>query len=144
MRVKEALEAIDDLVGKLIAAIRGASLVTLTSAILVLAGALGAGQQARLYDAVILKTLGATRPQLIRAYLMEYGAIAGFSALFGLVAGSLVAEAIVTKVMKLSYAGLDSNTCFVALLTAGLAALLGLLGTWQILGEKPARHLRAL
>ena len=144
VRVKEALEAIDDLVGKLIAAIRGASLVTLTSAILVLAGALGAGQQARLYDAVILKTLGATRPQLIRAYLMEYGAIAGFSALFGLVAGSLVAEAIVTKVMKLSYAGLDSNTCFVALLTAGLAALLGLLGTWQILGEKPARHLRAL
>ena len=144
VRVKEALEAIDDLVGKLMTAIRGASLVTLTSAILVLAGALGAGQQARLYDAVILKTMGATRPQLIRAYLMEYGLIAGFSALFGLIAGSQVANAIVTKVMKLSYAGLDGNTCLVALLTASLATLLGLIGTWKVLGEKPARHLRAL
>ena len=144
VRVKEALEAVDDLVGKLITAIRGASLVTLVSAILVLAGALGAGQQARLYDAVILKTLGATRPQLIRSALMEYGVIAGFSALFGLVAGSLIAQAIVTKIMKLSYAGLDLNTCLTAFVTAALAALLGLLGTWQVLGEKPARHLRAL
>ena len=118
--------------------------MTLVSAILVLAGALGAGQQARLYDAVILKTLGATRPQLIRSALMEYGVIAGFSALFGLVAGSLIAQAIVTKIMKLSYAGLDLNTCLTAFVTAALAALLGLLGTWQVLGEKPARHLRAL
>lgn len=144
VRVKDALEAIDDLVGKLIAAIRGASLVTLTAAILVLAGALGAGQQTRLYDAVILKTLGATRPHLITACLIEYGVIGLCSALFGLLAGSLVAQAVVTKVMKLSYAGLDLKTCLLALGAAALSALLGLLGTWRVLGEKPARHLRAL
>jgi putative ABC transport system permease protein len=144
VRVKEALEAIDDLVGKLIAAIRGASLVTLTAAFLVLAGALGAGQQTRLYDAVILKTLGATRPHLISACLIEYGVIAACSAVFGLLAGSLVAQAVVTKVMKLSYAGLDVNTAVLALGTALLSTLLGLLGTWRVLGEKPARHLRAL
>ena len=144
VRVKEALEAIDDLVGKLIAAIRGASLVTLTAAILVLAGALGAGQQTRLYDTVILKTLGATRPQLITACLMEYGLIAFFSALFGMVAGSLVAQAVVTKVMKLGYAGLDLHSALLALTAAFLSALLGLFGTWRVLGEKPSRHLRSL
>ena len=144
VRVKEALEAIDDLVGKLIAAIRGASLITLTSAILVLAGALGAGQQARLYDAVILKTLGATRPQLIRSALVEYTIIASFSATFGLVAGSLVAQAVAIKIMKLGYAGLDTTTVLTAALAAVIAIVLGLLGTWQVLGEKPARHLRAL
>ena len=144
VRVKEALEAIDDLVGKLIAAIRGASLVTLTAAVLVLAGALGAGQQTRLYDTVILKTLGATRPQLITACLLEYGMIALFSALFGMLAGSLVAQAVVTKVMKLSYAGLDLHSAVLALGAALIAAMLGLLGTWRVLGEKPSRHLRAL
>ncbi len=144
VRVKEALEAIDDLVGKLIAAIRGASVITLASAILVLAGALSAGQQARLYDAVILKTVGATRSHLIRAYLIEYGVVAGFSTLFGLAAGSLVAQAVLTRVMKLSYAGLDGKTYLMAAIAACLAALLGLSGTWRILGEKPNAHLRSL
>ena len=41
--------------------IRGASAVTLLAAALVLGGALAAGHRHRVYDAVILKTLGATR-----------------------------------------------------------------------------------
>ncbi len=42
-------------------AIRGASAITLIAAALVLGGALAAGHRHRVYDAVILKTLGATR-----------------------------------------------------------------------------------
>jgi len=41
----------------------------------VLAGALAAGHRARLYDAVVLKTLGATRGKLVTAYALEYGPI---------------------------------------------------------------------
>jgi putative ABC transport system permease protein len=144
VRVKDALEAIDELVGKLIAAIRGASLVTLFSAILVLAGALGAGQQARIYDAVILKTLGATRAILIRAYVIEYAMIALFSAIFGLIAGDLLAQTIVTKLMKLGYHGLTQQSYGVALLGVIGTIGLGLVGTWRVLGQKPARHLHSL
>ena len=64
--------------------------------------------------------------------------------LFGMLAGSLVAQAVVTKVMKLSYAGLDLHSAVLALGAALIAAMLGLLGTWRVLGEKPSRHLRAL
>ena len=42
-------------------AIRGASAITLVAAVLVLGGALAAGHRHRVYDAVVLKTLGATR-----------------------------------------------------------------------------------
>ena len=38
----------------------------------VLAGAIAAGNRARIHDAVVLKTLGARRTLLIRAYLYEY------------------------------------------------------------------------
>src|SRR6267154_1826113 len=59
VRVREALETIGTVVTNLVQAIRGASTVTLISAILVLGGALAAGHRHRVYDAVILKTLGA-------------------------------------------------------------------------------------
>ena len=61
VRVKDALEAIGAIVANLVLAIRGASALTLLVAALVLGGALAAGHRHRVYDAVILKTLGATR-----------------------------------------------------------------------------------
>ena len=61
IRVKDALDTIDHLVGNLVLGLRGASSVALIAAALVLGGALAAGQRFRIYDAVVLKTLGATR-----------------------------------------------------------------------------------
>ena len=52
VRVREALETIGAVVTNLVMAIRGASAVTLISAILVLGGALAAGHRHRVYDAV--------------------------------------------------------------------------------------------
>ena len=67
VRVKDALEAIGAIVANLVLAIRGASALTLLVAALVLGGALAAGHRHRVYDAVILKTLGATRRRLLAA-----------------------------------------------------------------------------
>src|SRR5438105_1055142 len=72
VRVREALETVGTVVTNLALAIRGVSAVTLISAILVLGGALAAGHRHRVYDAVILKTLGATRARLLGAYALEY------------------------------------------------------------------------
>ena len=72
VRVKEALQAIGAIVANLVLAIRAASAITLLAAALVLGGALAAGHRAGVYDAVILKTLGATRARLIGAYALEY------------------------------------------------------------------------
>lgn len=144
VRVKDALDAINAIVGQLVAAIRGASGVALAASLLVLAGALAAGHRARLYDAVVLKTLGATRGRLIATYALEYGALGLATALFGLAAGLAAGYAILTRVMHLPFTA-DLGG---ALLSAGLAIVvtvgLGLAGTWRILGQKPASYLRDL
>src|SRR4029079_12150122 len=88
VRVREALETVGTVVTNLVLAIRGASAVTLISAILVLGGALAAGHRHRVYDAVILKTLGATRARLLGAYALEYLMIGLATAVFGVIAGS--------------------------------------------------------
>ncbi len=82
VRVREALDSIGKVITNLVLAIRGASSVTLISAILVLGGALAAGHRHRVYDAVILKTLGATRARLLGAYALEYLLIGLATAVF--------------------------------------------------------------
>ncbi|MCE4222505.1 FtsX-like permease family protein [Methylobacterium sp. C25] len=142
VRVKDALETIDNLVRKLTLAIRGASAVAVLASLFVLAGAVAAGHRARLYDAVVLKVLGATRQRLMLAYGLEYGALGLAAAVFGLLAGTLAAWAIVTKVMRLDFA-LDLGSASIAAASAVvLAILIGLGGTWRILGQKPAPYLR--
>ena len=103
VRVKDAIEAVGDIVRNLVLAVRGASLVALVAAMLVLGGALAAGHSYRVYDAVVLKTLGATRGKLIGAYALEYLLLGSATALFGVAAGSVAAWLVVTRVMNLSF-----------------------------------------
>jgi len=144
VRVREALETIGTVVTNLVLAIRGASAVTLISAILVLGGALAAGHRHRVYDAVILKTLGATRARLLGAYALEYLMIGFATAIFGVIAGSIAAWLIVTRLMTLSFiwqAGSAAGVVAAALIvTVGL----GLAGTLLALNQKPAMVLRNL
>jgi putative ABC transport system permease protein len=144
VRVREALETVGTVVSNLALAIRGASSVTLISAILVLGGALAAGHRHRVYDAVILKTLGATRARLLGAYALEYMMIGLATAVFGVIAGSIAAWLIVTRLMTLGFvwqAGSAAGVVAAALLvTVGL----GLLGTLVALNQKPAGVLRNL
>ncbi|TXN20769.1 FtsX-like permease family protein, partial [Methylobacterium sp. WL19] len=142
VRVKDALDTVNDIVGKLVLAIRAASGVAVVASLFVLAGAIAAGHRARLYDAVVLKVLGATRGRLLLAYTLEYGALGIATALFGLLAGTLAGWTIVTRVMKLDFA-LDLSGALVAsTLAVVFAIVLGLAGTWRILGQKPAPYLR--
>jgi putative ABC transport system permease protein len=125
-------------------AIRAASSIALTASLLVLAGALAAGHRARLYDAVVLKTLGATRPRLVGAYAIEYGSLGLATAIFGLVAGVIAAWLIVTRLMHMEFTLELFGPVAAASLAIVVTVGLGLLGTWRILSQKPAAYLRNL
>jgi putative ABC transport system permease protein len=145
IRVKDTLEAIARITEQLAFAVRGAASIALLAAVLVLGGAVAAGQRARIYDAVVLKTLGATRGRLIQSYLLEYGILGAATALFGIFAGTSVAYAIVTKVMRLDGFVWDwTGAAQAASIALTITLSLGLMGTWRVLGQKPARRLRDL
>ncbi|MBN8940550.1 MAG: FtsX-like permease family protein [Rhizobiales bacterium] len=142
VRVKDALEAVGELATQIATAIRGASVVTLIASILVLAGALAAGHRARVYDAVILKTLGASRAMLIGTYAMEYAVLGTVTALFGIAAGSLAAWLVTTGVMTIPFVFSPLAGFGIVGLAIILTVGFGLFGTWRALGEKPAPVLR--
>jgi putative ABC transport system permease protein len=144
VRVREALETVGGVVTNLVLAIRGASAVTLVSAILVLGGALAAGHRHRVYDAVILKTLGATRVRLLGAYALEYLLIGLATAVFGVIAGSVAAWLIVTRLMTLSFIWQAGSAAGVVAAALVVTVGLGLAGTLLALNQKPATVLRNL
>jgi putative ABC transport system permease protein len=144
VRVKDAIEAVGDIVRNLVLAVRGASVVALLAAIMVLGGALAAGHRDRIYDAVVLKTLGATRGRLIGAYALEYLLLGAATALFGVSAGSIAAWYVVTRVMNLTFAWLPGPAAAAAFGALSITVLLGLIGTFTALGHKPATVLRNL
>jgi len=144
VRVKEALDSVNSIVRRLAWAVRAASGITIAAGILVLAGALAASHRHRIHDAVVLKTLGATRRRLVGAYVIEFALIGTVTAVFALAAGTLAAMIVVEQVMNLDFAFLP-----IVAITAIVSALvltvgLGLVGTWRVLGRKPAAYLRDL
>ena len=144
VRVKEAIATASEIVDQIGWAVRGASAITLIASMLVLGGAFAAGRRQRIRDAVILKTLGATRGRLIAAYALEFLLIGAATAIFGLIAGAIAAWFVLVAVMDTPFAFLPGPA-----LGAAAAALLvtlgfGIAGTWRVLGQKAAPVLRNL
>jgi putative ABC transport system permease protein len=144
VRVKDALDAVGGIVANLVLAIRGASIITLLAAALVLAGALAASHHHRVYDAVILKTLGATRARLLAAYSLEYCLLGLVTALFGVAAGSIAAWLVTTEVMNLAFVWLPQPALAAAVAALAITIVFGLIGTFSALSHKPAPVLRNL
>ena len=144
VRVRDALEAVNTVVRQLASAIRGASGLAIAASLLVLGGALAAGQRARLYDAMILKTLGATRRFILSSYALEYAAIGTVAALFGVIAGAGAGWGVVTQVMKIEFIADPTGALLAATAAIMVTVLFGLFGTLQILSKAPASHLRNL
>jgi putative ABC transport system permease protein len=142
--VKEAISAVGTIVANLATAVQAASAVTLISAVLVLSSALAAGHRHRVYDAVVLKTFGATRGQLITAYLIEYLLIGCAAIIFGVVAGSIAGWRVVSDLMRLPFTWQALPALTAALVALAITALFGLIGIFAALGRKPAEVLRNL
>jgi len=144
MRVRDVLDAVANTVTNLVLAIRAASAFTLLVAALVLAGALAASHHRRVYDAVILKTLGATRTRLICAYALEYFTVALLTAVLGILAGSAAAAFVLVRIMNLPFFWLPAPLVTSSLCAVLATVVLGLIGTLKALGQKPALVLRNL
>jgi putative ABC transport system permease protein len=144
IRVKDVITQVGDLFGQLATAVRLASLVAVAAGIAVLIGAVAASRRARIYDAVILKTLGATRRQILVSQGFEYGALAVIVSAIALLIGSVGGWYVVTNVLDLDW----SPDWAQVLGTIGVGAVLilglGLLGSLPALSARPAQALRTL
>lgn len=142
IHVREALATVERILDVINDAIQLTSLITLVSGILVLGGAIAAGHHRRVYDAVVLKVLGATRGMIAMAFLIEHGLLGALSALIASAGGTLAAYFIVTRLMKIDWVFLPVPLLWTVALASVLTLVMGFAGTWRALGAKAAPYLR--
>ncbi len=133
IRVREALEAANAILAGIGTALNATSSIAIVAGVLVLAGAVAAGRRKRIYDAVVLKTLGATRGNILYAYALEYGILGLATGVIAALFGSLAAWSVLVLIMEASWTLLPM-TIF-GPIAIGLFATLsaGFIGTWQAL-----------
>jgi putative ABC transport system permease protein len=143
IRVKDAINQFNTIFARIMTAIRAAGSITLVAGALVLAGALATAQRRRIKQAVILKTLGATRRRILTAHLAEYAILAAVTGLIAVLVGGLAAWVTVTQVMKLAFVLSPWAIAEALGLAFVLVGLFGGIGTWQVLSARPVPYLRS-
>ena len=107
-----------------------------------LAGAIAAGHRRRVYDAVVLKVLGATRRNMLTAFVLEYGLLGLATALIAAVLGSLSAWAVLRWIMEVDWTFIPDTVIIAAFGSLSVTLAFGFAGTWRALGQKAAPLLR--
>jgi putative ABC transport system permease protein len=142
IRVRQVIEALTNMLQRMATAVRATAGLAILSGILVLAGAVAAGHRRRVYDAVILKVLGATRFDVLKAYVIEYALIGGLAALIAAGVGWITAYVVVTEIMNAGWTPLPGVLIVTTLGSLVVTVAVGLIGTWTALSQKPAPLLR--
>ena len=142
IRVTDVLAAIAALLDQIAAALSATGGLTLLAGAIVLVGAVAAGQSRRTREAVILRTIGATRGQIRAAWLTEFG-------ILGLTAGVLAGLVGSGASFAMSHYILHSDWVFlpgtlISTLAGAFVVMLifGYTGTAAALRAKPAAQLR--
>ncbi len=139
---REVLANVSRTLARIGAAFQGMAGIALLSGFLVLAGALSADQHRRIHDAVICKICGATRRDILLSFAAEFTLLGLAAGGISLLTGGLAAFGILKGLMEAPFHFYPGVVLATLAAGIGLALLLGLLGTWKALGQKPAGYLR--
>jgi putative ABC transport system permease protein len=140
--VAAILAQIQRIMDQVIRAVEFVFLFGLLAGLIVLFAAISATHDERLFDAAIMRTLGASSRQMLAAHAAEFAAIGALAGLLAAVGASALSWVLATRVLNVTYTfnpwiwlvGFSGGT--VGVLLAGLA------GTWRTLSVAPMRLFR--
>lgn len=119
-------------------------LFTLAAGVMALYAAIAATREERVFEAAVMRTLGASRRQLTRAQLAEFAGIGLLAGLTAAVGATALGYVLASRIFHLPYQ--FSPVLWVAAVACGVGgvALAGWLGTRGVLRQPPLITLRGL
>ena len=143
IRVKEAVDRVAEALSAIATATAWAAAATLVTGFVVLIGAAAAGERARVYEASILKVLGATRGRILLSFALRSALMGAAAGAVAIVAGGLAGWAVMTFVMETGYRFEPISA--IAIVFGGVIATLlaGLAFALRPLAARPAQVLRS-
>ncbi|MDO5529894.1 MAG: FtsX-like permease family protein [Paracoccus sp. (in: a-proteobacteria)] len=143
VELREAAAQAADTLGALARATSLAAMATMLTGFVVLIGAAAASERARIYEAAILKTLGAPRAQILASFALRTALMGAAAGLVAVLAASVASALILRNVMELEFRFAPLSA--LAIIAGGIALTLlaGLVFALRPLNTRPARVLRA-
>ncbi len=143
IRVRDAIAQVSQALQAIASATAWAAGATLATGFVVLIGAAAAGERGRLYEAAVLKTLGASRGRILASFALRAALLGAAAGLVAIAAGGIAGWAVMRFVMAAPYQ--FEPVSALAIVLGGIAATLlaGLVFALRPLAVRPARILRA-
>ncbi len=135
-------ESVEKIAAKVTAAIRFMALFSLAMGIPVLFSAVAATRRERIREGVLLKTLGATRGQIVRILLAEYSLLGVLGSLTGMLLAIAGGWALTHYVFDTPFTPALGAAAAIALAMLALTVTIGLLAGRDVFRETPMTALR--
>ena len=142
IRTRDAIERAADTVRSMAAATSWIAAATLLTGFMVLIGAAAAGERARVFEAAVLKTLGAARSTILRSFALRAAILGMAAGLVAIAAAAIAGWAVMTFVMDTAYRFEPVSAFLIVLGGAIVNVLAGLAYAIRPLAARPAQVLR--
>jgi putative ABC transport system permease protein len=143
VRVREAIARVAEALESVGAAARWGAAVTLVTGLMVLVGAAAAGERRRIFEAAVLKTLGAGRARILASFALRAALIGAAAGLVAIAAAAAAGWWVTTFVMEADYRFAPVSALAIVAGGALASLLAGLAFALRPLAARPARVLRA-
>jgi putative ABC transport system permease protein len=140
--VRDVLERIGRVMEQVGVAVRAVAAFVIGAGLVVMASALATSRYQRLYESALLRTLGATRVLVARAFAVEYACLGAAAGVGGSVLAALLAWIVLRWVLDVPWTFEPGPLALGVTLPVVLALAVGFLGTFRLLGQRPLPLLR--
>jgi putative ABC transport system permease protein len=141
--LREVLDTIRTIVDNVTLAVTVVGALVLLSGSLILVGAVSMTKFRRVYEAAILKTLGASSRLIATMLLLEYGVLGAIAGTVGAAGAIVLSWAVATYGLDLPWEPAPLLTIMGIVVTASAVAAIGVLASLDVLRHKPLSTLRA-
>ena len=141
--LREILQTIQTIVNNVTLAVTVVGILVLLSGALILIGAVSMTKFRRVYEAAILKTLGASSRLIATMLVLEYGVLGAIAGTVGALGSIVLSWAIARYALELPWDPTPSITISGIIATSILVAAIGVVASLDVLRHKPLATLRA-
>lgn len=143
IRIRDVVDRVGEALAAIARATSVAAGVTLLTGLVVLIGAAASGERARIYEAAVMKTLGATRGTMLRSFALRSALMGAAAGVVAVLFGGLAGWAVMRFVMEATFRFEPVSAILIVLGGAAVTLLAGLAFALRPLAARPAAVLRA-
>jgi len=141
INVADVMEQVEDVVDQITFVVRLLAGFSILAGLTILASSIASTRFRRMQEAVVLKTLGATRMRIVRTFSVEFSVLGLLAGAVGVVFANLLTRILLHR-LEINFQIAWGATATALVGTAVLAAATGWIASYRILGLRPLQVLR--